>query len=202
MSRFSRYDTDEERLPEGMSRVGYDADTQVYTFRDADGSYWESAPGNQYGRLTKVSDGDGDHDDDDTAPFLLQQAQQAPSKLSWRTEMRPLLNFGVLIGLFLIGLFWFLHWAAKPAHSEPAVKCAEGTSSYIIRNGDTCWDIADKNGLSVDDLVKTNIGLDCNDLGVNTVICLPTAPSKEPAAKEPATEELAAEELAAEEPPV
>ena len=38
MSRFSRYDSDEERLPEGMTRVGYDADTQVTTFQDVDGN--------------------------------------------------------------------------------------------------------------------------------------------------------------------
>lgn len=47
-------DTDEERLPEGMTRIGYDADTQVYTYRDSDGSLWEGAPGCRYGRLQRV----------------------------------------------------------------------------------------------------------------------------------------------------
>ena len=46
--------TDQDRLPEGMTRIGYDADTQTYTFKDADGSYWESAPGNEYGRLHRA----------------------------------------------------------------------------------------------------------------------------------------------------
>lgn len=55
MGRWSYLDTDEARLPDGMKRVGYDADTQVYTFLDAhDGTYWESAPGNQYGKLFPV----------------------------------------------------------------------------------------------------------------------------------------------------
>ncbi|KAK4034396.1 hypothetical protein C8A01DRAFT_49205 [Parachaetomium inaequale] len=54
MGRWSHLDTDEERLPEGMARVGYDADTQVYTYRDSDGSYWEGAPGVQYGKLHRV----------------------------------------------------------------------------------------------------------------------------------------------------
>ncbi|KAL2200847.1 hypothetical protein P885DRAFT_73196 [Corynascus similis CBS 632.67] len=54
MGRWSHLDTDEERLPEGMVRVGYDADTQVYTYRDSDGSYWEGAPGVQYGKLHRV----------------------------------------------------------------------------------------------------------------------------------------------------
>ena len=44
---------DDYRLPEGMKRVGYDADTQKYYFRDSDGSLWESAEGNQYGELTQ-----------------------------------------------------------------------------------------------------------------------------------------------------
>jgi hypothetical protein len=34
-----------------MKRVGYDADTQVYTYRDQDGSLWEGSPGQRYGVL-------------------------------------------------------------------------------------------------------------------------------------------------------
>ena len=37
-----------------MQRIGYDADSQTYTFRDTDGSIWESSPGNYYGRLTQI----------------------------------------------------------------------------------------------------------------------------------------------------
>jgi hypothetical protein len=48
---FSNYSQDEYRLPEGMRRVGYDADTQVYSYQDTDGSYWEGAPGARYGTL-------------------------------------------------------------------------------------------------------------------------------------------------------
>ncbi|KAK3681656.1 hypothetical protein B0T22DRAFT_299872 [Podospora appendiculata] len=54
MGRWAHLDTDEERLPDGMTRVGYDADTQIYTYRDTDGSYWEGAPGSQYGRMHRV----------------------------------------------------------------------------------------------------------------------------------------------------
>ena len=54
MSRYSHYDTDEERLPEGMTRVGYDADTQVYTFKSPEGELYEAAPGNRYGELWPV----------------------------------------------------------------------------------------------------------------------------------------------------
>jgi hypothetical protein len=39
-------------LPDGFERIGYDADTQRYTFRDArDGSLWEGGEGAEYGTL-------------------------------------------------------------------------------------------------------------------------------------------------------
>jgi len=42
---------DDYRLPEGMRRVAYDADSQVYTYQDEEGQYWEGEPGNRYGEL-------------------------------------------------------------------------------------------------------------------------------------------------------
>jgi len=54
MGRWSHLDSDEERLPPGMTRIGYDADTQIYTYRDSDGSHWEGAPGCKYGKLHRV----------------------------------------------------------------------------------------------------------------------------------------------------
>lgn len=55
MGRWKDLDTDAERLPENMTRIGYDADTQVYTYRDnTDGTIWEGAPGATYGKLFPV----------------------------------------------------------------------------------------------------------------------------------------------------
>ncbi|KAF1353049.1 hypothetical protein EJ07DRAFT_134620, partial [Lizonia empirigonia] len=45
---------DSSRLPEGFERIGYDADTQVYTFKSPEGELYESAPGNRYGELWPV----------------------------------------------------------------------------------------------------------------------------------------------------
>lgn len=179
MSRFSRYDTDEERLPDGMTRVGYDADTQVYTFQDSDGSYWESAPGNQYGQLTRVSGGSSD--DDDTEPFLV--SDQSYPRPSWRAELMPLLNFGVLVGLCLLALFWYLHIAAAPSgepsdKNAPKITCAGDAKVHTVEKGDSCWSIADHRGISVDDIVQLNEGLDCQILRVGSQICVP--PSVEP----------------------
>ena len=51
MNRWKELDTDKERLPSGMTRIGYDAETQIYSYRDVDGNIWEGAPGVQYGNL-------------------------------------------------------------------------------------------------------------------------------------------------------
>lgn len=53
-SRFAEYDNDEDNLPQGMTRIGYDADTETYTFSSADGTIWEGSPGSRYGNLTRV----------------------------------------------------------------------------------------------------------------------------------------------------
>ena len=54
MGKWSDYDTDQERLPSGMRRIAYDADTQVYTYRDKDGSLWEGAAGATYGTVWPI----------------------------------------------------------------------------------------------------------------------------------------------------
>lgn len=159
MSRFSRYDTDEERLPEGMTRVAYDADTQVYTFQDADGSYWESAPGNQFGQLTKV--GEEPHHS-----FIYSDASRP--RPSWRRDMMPLLQFGVIISVFLLVLFWFLRVSAGGS----ALRCPEGTSKYIIQPDDTCWAIAQAQGIDIKDILTYNEGVDCEKLIVGSTMCL------------------------------
>lgn len=175
MSRFSRYDTDEERLPDGMTRVGYDADTQVYTFQDSDGSLWEGAPGCQYGQLTRVGHAPDPEDDNDTAPFLA--SEHSYHQTSWRAELMPLLNFGLLVGLCLMLLFWYLHYAASPSDSDeetaPELSCPNDNAPYTIQKGDSCWGLANERSITVDDVVALNPGLDCEKLLAGSGICLP-----------------------------
>ncbi|PMD20093.1 hypothetical protein NA56DRAFT_704898 [Hyaloscypha hepaticicola] len=54
MGHWSRHDSDEGRLPEGMQRVGYDANAQTNTYRDQDSSFWQEAPGGRYGLLQRT----------------------------------------------------------------------------------------------------------------------------------------------------
>ncbi|KAM3506959.1 hypothetical protein MY11210_007332 [Beauveria gryllotalpidicola] len=169
MPRRSRYDDDEERLPEGMTRVGYDADTGVYTFQDSDGSYWEGASGSRYGQLTRVGHVPAG-EDDDAQPFLLSNAHAGPN-VSWRHDLMPLLNFGVIIGVALLLLWWYLHIAAGP-YKGSVQDCPSGTGLYTIHQGDTCWDIAESHSGSVDDILKLNPELDCDKLSIGSQICL------------------------------
>ncbi|KAL6852487.1 hypothetical protein ACO1O0_007032 [Amphichorda felina] len=179
MSRFSRYDTDEDRLPDGMTRVGYDADTQVYTFQDSDGSLWEGAPGCQYGQLTRVGDAPDPEDDNDTAPFLV--SEQLHHQTSWRAELMPLLNFGLLIGLCLLLLFWYLHVAGSSSDGDeetvPGLSCPDSNAPYTIQKGDSCWVLADERSITVDEVVSLNPGLNCEKLMPGFDICLPQLPA-------------------------
>ncbi|KDR77281.1 hypothetical protein GALMADRAFT_96032 [Galerina marginata CBS 339.88] len=49
--RWTQYEEDSSRLPEGFKRIGYDADTKIYTFRDANGVMYQGKPGLDYGTL-------------------------------------------------------------------------------------------------------------------------------------------------------
>lgn len=183
-ARWSQYDTDYERLPTGMTRIGYDADDQTYTFRATDGSVWESAPGNQYGPLRCASRsvsapvsgtlGDSnDGDDDELPPYA--KTGTMDTEVSWRVEMMPLLNLFMIVGLFLIGVFFYLrHAAAKMDRKVEPLKCGPGHVQYSVRPGDTCWALSNDRGVSIEALLKENASLDCDKLMAGQTICVPS----------------------------
>ncbi|KAI0191536.1 LysM domain-containing protein [Xylaria flabelliformis] len=182
MSRWSQYDTDEERLPEGMKRIGYDADTQTYTFRDADGSLWESASGNRYGQLRRVASEPPppSYDEDDESSPAQPLTYGGPDgsggrRASWRQEMMPLLNWFLLVGVFLLVVIWFISRASKGSPEEVVRSCDADATPYDIKAGDTCWAIAETGSISVDDLLKSNEDLDCDHLSVGETICVPAS---------------------------
>ncbi|KAI9466608.1 hypothetical protein BJY52DRAFT_2761 [Lactarius psammicola] len=54
--RFVKHEEDIDRLPHGMIRTGYDADTRQYTFHDTTtGVQFISAPGERYGNLVPAA---------------------------------------------------------------------------------------------------------------------------------------------------
>ncbi|KAF8971791.1 hypothetical protein BDZ97DRAFT_1785146 [Flammula alnicola] len=67
MGRWTQYDEDDYRLPEGMKRIGYDADSGRYYFRDSDGSLWVGPQGAQFGEMTRVNSLPSSIQDEDAA---------------------------------------------------------------------------------------------------------------------------------------
>ncbi|KAJ7248159.1 hypothetical protein B0H12DRAFT_1053226 [Mycena haematopus] len=54
MGRWTQHEEDAARLPEGVKRIGYDADTARYKFCDRDGNLYLGPPHEDYGSLTLV----------------------------------------------------------------------------------------------------------------------------------------------------
>ncbi|KAK7042234.1 hypothetical protein R3P38DRAFT_310837 [Favolaschia claudopus] len=54
MSRWTQWNEDLTRLPEGVTRIGYDADTARYSFCDREGNLYLGPPHEEYGFLTLI----------------------------------------------------------------------------------------------------------------------------------------------------
>ncbi|EMD90180.1 hypothetical protein COCHEDRAFT_1178620 [Bipolaris maydis C5] len=80
MGRWTDMDSDAERLPCGFERIGYDADTQTYTFRDADGTIYESEPGNRYGEMHRVDSRSSSQSSRSASIHLLDNRNGRPSR--------------------------------------------------------------------------------------------------------------------------
>ncbi|KDQ06834.1 carbohydrate-binding module family 50 protein [Botryobasidium botryosum FD-172 SS1] len=178
MGRWTQYDEDDHRLPEGMKRVGYDADTQQYTFKDQDGSLWVGREGQEFGEMTKVSEGHTDSADleasgpsraDGYGPLATEEGQLPPDSLS-RSSYRTLLPFFLIICAFLLLVIRL----SSPSLAKPWPACPEHSRPYEVKSGDTCWAITTPSGGSVDNLRRLNPGLDCAALMPGQRICVPT----------------------------
>lgn len=153
-----------------MTRVGYDADTQTYTYFDpSDNSYWEGEEGNQYGTLHRTTG--------PNQPLPPSSSFEGVSKRAQYEDWRYLAPFGVIVVVVLLALFKFLNVASAPATLP---QCAgEGVEAYRIQRGDTCWELARGRGATVEEVEVANPGLECEALIPGTGICLPVSASKE-----------------------
>ncbi|KAK9759459.1 hypothetical protein K7432_017553 [Basidiobolus ranarum] len=59
--------------------------------------------------------------------------------------------------------------------STPSVSCQKGTSQYSVQSGDTCYAIATKFAILVENLQAANPSLKCDQLMVGQVVCIPSA---------------------------
>ncbi|THH26832.1 hypothetical protein EUX98_g7354 [Antrodiella citrinella] len=191
MGRWTQYDEDDYRLPEGMKRVGYDSDSGKYYYRGGDGRLWEGAEGAQYGELRQVGEASvptafEEHSDEDleAAPSrgdgyqaLATEAGTAPHRSRFGSfgnaqAYRTLFPFLMMV---LVVLLLVLRLAAPSHHQEDPVMemCSNYVHAYRVKPGDTCWDIANSRGFTVEELTKVNPGLNCDLLTPSQVVCLP-----------------------------
>ncbi|KAH9885404.1 hypothetical protein C8Q73DRAFT_717709 [Cubamyces lactineus] len=192
MGRWTQYDEDSYRLPEGMKRVGYDSDTGRYYYRDRDGSLWEGPEGAQYGELRRVQGApavavtdDHTHDEDEEAeigvpssradgyrPLPVDMDGTVQARHTSRTDSayRVILPFFLIIAAVLLLVFRLVH-ASTPA-AEP-LQCPGMNEAYTVVRGDTCWGLSQARGCTVQDILDINQGLKCEALQPGEAICLP-----------------------------
>lgn len=77
-----------------------------------------------------------------------------------------------LLVLLILLLVW--RFFGPPIFSSgSSFTCPEGAGVYRVEKGDTCWGIAQREGISVDDLEGWNDGLECEALRVGMKVCVP-----------------------------
>ncbi|CDO77271.1 Carbohydrate-Binding Module Family 50 protein [Trametes cinnabarina] len=195
MGRWTQYDEDSTRLPEGMTRVGYDSDTGRYYFRDRDGSLWEGPQGAQYGEMKRVQGApvltdDHAHDEDEEAEIGVPSSRvdgytplavdadgrTVPhARHTSRTDSayRIMLPFFLIIVVVLLLVFRLVHSSPLADPSEPPLRCPGASEAYTVVRGDTCWELSQARGCSVQDILSVNQGLSCEAIRPGQAICLP-----------------------------
>jgi hypothetical protein len=172
---------DEYRLPEGVKRIGYDADTQRYTFCDKEGNLFESAPGSRYGELRPAGQvvPQATHY---TPPENIEERTQLVEKDN-RTAVRTMLPFALLVFVFLLLVFKATNgdFGGGPDKMRAddgvaqIMDCHDGSSQIQIEAGDTCWAIAQEHTVGVADLLALagNEEVDCDRLSIGQGLCVP-----------------------------
>lgn len=157
-----------------MERVGYDADTQRYTFRSEDGTLYQSEPGSRYGDISPVGSR--------LPPAEIEKRNRAVES-GHRQAVRTMLPFALIVLAFMFLLFKVINggfgsdsgmtWGGHDG--EQALDCAQGSHQIQIKKGDTCWAVAKEYDLKVDELLALdgNINVDCEKLGIGQGVCVP-----------------------------
>lgn len=58
--------------------------------------------------------------------------------------------------------------------------CPAGSTSYVIKSGDTFYKLAKDNNISLDALIKANPGVDPDRLFIGQIICIPSSTTPKP----------------------
>ncbi|KNG48401.1 hypothetical protein DDE82_002151 [Stemphylium lycopersici] len=135
---------DTERLPSGFERIGYDSDTQIYTFRDSEGNTYESEPGNRYGELRPVrspsrhmmfapAETTEGHNAQPSRSFAdMLSGQEDAIEEQNKEATRIMLPFALLVLVFLVLVFKLLYRSDNGSVADPqdAIDCGEGSDAY------------------------------------------------------------------------
>jgi len=183
MGRWTQYDEDDYRLPEGMKRVGYDSDTGRYYFRDRDGVLYEGVQGAEFSEMTRVSGApiakpeETSDDDLEAAPSradgyqaLATESDTISGRRSNTSAYRTIFPFFLLIAVVLL-LIWRL--VISPTAAPPPPACPDKTTPYWVKSGDSCWEIARAHGTSLEQFKAINPKVDCDKLMPGRRVCLP-----------------------------
>ncbi|THU97399.1 hypothetical protein K435DRAFT_778071 [Dendrothele bispora CBS 962.96] len=192
MGRWTQYDEDSYRLPEGMERIGYDSDSGRYIFRERNGSTWQSEPGTEFGPMTRLSQGPSsnahteDDDDGDVEAHPLSGArsdgyQRLPmdsNPIARRQTVntaafRQLFPFFLIIAVVILLVFRFIVYPNLGSSGSQDPCPNPNTLSHIVEPGESCWVISQANGCSLEELEEMNGKVDCEKLMPGQVLCLP-----------------------------
>ena len=105
---------------------------------------------------------------------LLQNGSLAHGhKSGWRSTSayRAILPFFLIVAAVLLLVIRLV--SSSSSSPPPSVNCPESTEVFIINRGNTCWDLAQAWGTTVDDILHVNDGLNCDSLRPGQAICLP-----------------------------
>ena len=158
---------DRERLPGGFRPIGYDADTQTYSYSGPDGRTYESEPGNRYGELWPIGVPRPPRD----------PAEIEEMKRNNREALRMMLPFALFLLVFMFMLFKLINrGGGDMKDGSPQVReCAEGYEHIQVHKGDTCWAVAEKYKVDVEELLgfEGNDEVDCDRLRIGQALCVP-----------------------------
>ncbi|KAJ7589512.1 hypothetical protein C8J56DRAFT_938779 [Mycena floridula] len=178
MGRWTQYDEDEYRLPEGMTRIGYDSDSGRYLFKDHAGNIWQGAEGAEFSEMTRVSgpSSSDQRDEEDVPPAradgyqaLAPDANSSPYQET-RSPYRTLFPFFLVIGVILLSVWRFV---LNPGFAPPPRPCPDHSVAYMVAPGDSCWAISNAHGKTVEELQGLNPTLVCQNLMPGSTVCLP-----------------------------
>ncbi|KIM82305.1 carbohydrate-binding module family 50 protein [Piloderma croceum F 1598] len=185
MGRWTQYDEDDYRLPEGMKRVGYDSDSGRYYFRDGAGVVYEGGQGAEFGEMTRVSGApvaipEESSDDDLEAapsradgykPLATESGTTSRRLYTDGASYRTMFPFFLLVAVVLL-LIWRLvvHPTSSPPPPPP---CPDKTTPYWVKSGDSCWEISRVHGCSLERFKELNRKVDCDRLMPGRRVCLP-----------------------------